>query len=238
MCACVSLLVRIVFSYGRLGVSLHGSVNGGSYCRDVDDGRIRIPGKNSIAHGCHKLDCLSVLWEREFSETSDFIRCIMADSSLKSYNDLCTRESTFKLPKTRPTDGAWGRHDLQFQFSTFAWQLSVLGYGASNLAYKFRNIVHTMLLKCKDEEAVRAFRYSVVGWTSDQGPERKLADVAFGTRPNLESLRRIVSDVSNNALPLSDNTVLDCYMWPVCLIMSMGSRIRYCECGRGMLLVR
>ena len=182
---------------------------------------IRIPGYSAISHGWHKLDNIAVLWERLPDAQFKSFRCLMADSSLKQYNYFCTRESSFRVPSDFLESELLDldQHVFQKYWKTFAWQCTVLGYGAGNLAFKFRNIVHSILLKCNTSDELQEYRESVVGFTSDQGTERKLADCAFAVKLNLESLKQIAHAVHEEELPLASEETLQSYMFPYCLIM-------------------
>ena len=67
-------------------------------CQQIDSGELPVPGGKSLAHSWHKLDCLSVLWERELNSNRRMHRYISADSSLKGYNYFCVRENNVQLP--------------------------------------------------------------------------------------------------------------------------------------------
>ena len=67
-------------------------------CADIDSGEIRIPRRQTVSHAWHKLDNLSVLWERLEDSSGTSVRVLTADSSLKLWNYLCVRESRFDAP--------------------------------------------------------------------------------------------------------------------------------------------
>jgi hypothetical protein len=189
-------------------------------CKDIDDGLIPVPGPKAVAHAWHKLDCCEVIWQRicDSSYGGTCLRYLSADSSQKKYNYFCCRETMFRIPGSKEVV-AWSIYDLQLLRVCFAWQCTVLGYGAGNLAYKFRNLAHSILLKCSTQSALHAWRCSVVGWTSDQGTERKLADCAFALEPNYENLTKVCSAVDDKSLPLADDKSAQCFFFPYALIM-------------------
>lgn len=90
------------------------------------------------------------------------------------------------------------------KFTSFAWQLSVLGYGGSSLAYKMRNLLHSMYMKTSSEEGLQLYRESVIGYTTDQGTERKLCDASFSHTPTLRELSQFSSDVINGLQEIQD----------------------------------
>ena len=179
--------------------------------KDIDAGRILVPQKDALRNGWVKLDCAAVLWDRARAQKGKTFRFLMADSSLKLYNYLCTRERSFRPcragdERTR----VWWHCDVGTSFENHAWQCTVLGYGASNVAYKARNIVHTALLQCDGEEEWQDFRRSIIGWTSDQGTERKIADCACTADAGLVSLAEIVSKSNKTSLALDRKLLLVC----------------------------
>jgi hypothetical protein len=182
-------------------------------CQQIDSGELPVPGGKSLAHAWHKLDCLSVLWERELNTNRSMHRYVSADSSLKGYNYFCVRENNVQLPCSLDSSPV----PLDFcalPYSSSSWQVSTFGYGASNLAFKFRNMLHGVLLKCETDKDLDEFRNSVLSWTSDQGGERKLGDCAFAVAASVENLRRIACQVTADDLDLSNNQSAVCYMWP------------------------
>ena len=185
----------------------------------IDQGGLRLPKSTALASGWIKLDCMAVLYERSLLNHSDFKRYLMADASAKQWNYLCVRETTIRLPLGGWPGKVMDSVALSQVWSTHAWQCTVLGHGAANLGFKFRNVLHSMLLICGDEEQLRRFRLSVIAWTSDQGTERKLADAALADQPNLERLRNICQKVSFEGLELGCNAALQVYLFPNCLYM-------------------
>ena len=105
------------------------------------------------------------------------------------------------------------------RFSSHPWQITALGYGAANLTYKLRNILHGVLKKVGDAKEMDRFRYQVLGWTSDQGTERKLADCAFATEASYEQLKKIASSVWLEEIPLAGTSARQNYLFPNCLYM-------------------
>lgn len=185
----------------------------------IDHGGVRLPKQTALASAWVKLDCMAVLYERSLLKHSDFKRYLMADASAKQWNYLCVRETTIRLPNGGWPEQAMDSISLCRVWSTHAWQCTVLGHGAANLGFKFRNVLHSMLLVCGDEEQLRRFRLSVIAWTSDQGTERKLADAALADQPNLERLRNICQKVSFEGLELGCNEALQVHLFPNCLYM-------------------
>ena len=188
-------------------------------CASIDRGDIPVPGGKSLAHAWHKLDCMSVLWERERQRHCSMHRHILADSSLKNHNNyFCVRENNVTLPDTNCMSAVvldFGK----MKYASHSWQVTTCGYGASNLAFKFRNLVHGVLLKSGTQADLDSFRNSVLSWTSDQGTERKLADCAFAVAASYDNLRNIARMVSADELPLAGPQCAQCYMWPRCLFM-------------------
>ena len=82
-----------------------------------------MPSKKAVAHAWHKLDCSSVAFEREDSETCTPVRCLMADSSLKLYNYLCCRESRVDVPNASGAAVArsWDKQELQSMFRSSSY---------------------------------------------------------------------------------------------------------------------
>jgi hypothetical protein len=108
----------------------------------------------------------------------------------------------------------------QLQPDTYAWQVTTFGYGASALVYKWRNLCHGILLRCENEEELHRYRASVVGYTSDAGTEKKLADCAFARPVNLSELRSFSTQVLNFERYLHKGGQ-ECshYLFPYCLGM-------------------
>ena len=133
----------------------------------------------------------------------------MADSSSKAWNYFCVREKRCQVPAPRSDavsmaaepfakslDGpCWDA--VRLPTLIVPWQLSVLGHGAGNVVFKFRNLVHGMLLRATNDDELREYRLSVVGWTSDQGTEYKLADIGFAHEPNRDSLTEAARSIYN-----------------------------------------
>jgi hypothetical protein len=108
----------------------------------------------------------------------------------------------------------------QIELEQFAWMVTCFGYGASNVIYKARNLIHSALLRCGTDAALDKWRLSVVGWTSDSGTERKLADIGFVHRPCLQSLRQFASDVFNCEKYLQEGSLPQMnYLFPFGLFM-------------------
>jgi hypothetical protein len=77
-----------------------------------------------VAHGWHKLDCLSVVWEREDDPSGGRVRCLMGDASLKLYNYFCIRECSVQTSNLRG-DGivhAWDARELQGTYRYFSYK--------------------------------------------------------------------------------------------------------------------
>ena len=96
---------------------------------------------------------MAVLYERSLLKHSDFKRYLMADASAKQWNYVCVRETTIRLPNGGWPEQAMDSISLCRVWSTHAWQCTVLGHGAANLGFKFRNVLHSMLLVCGDDES-------------------------------------------------------------------------------------
>ena len=116
-------------------------------------------------------------------------------------------------------ESAWNVSQLKLR--SFAWQLTVLGYGAGNILYKYRNLLHGMVLRCGNEKALLDYRLSVVGWTSDQGTEYKLADVCFAEAINKDLLVKCANDIRSNQAFLQppDGSPQKHWLFPYCLPM-------------------
>ena len=143
----------------------------------------------------------------------------MVDSSPKTFNYLCIRETSVRVPKEMASACLLDFNTAAKGFPTHAWPVTVLGHGASNVSYKFRNTLHVAMMQCKDDSAWEAFRLSVYGWTSDQGTERKLADVAIAVPANFENLRTVSELVLAGNIPLAHLESSSCYVWPNALYM-------------------
>ena len=162
----------------------------------------------------------------------------MADSSQKLWNYFCVREQRTVIPEHRSDDSsslalvscgeafpeeaaepAWNVSQLVSR--VHAWQLTVLGYGAGNMWFKYRNLLHGMLLRCGDEKALLDYRLSVVGWTSDQGTEYKLSDVCFAQAINKDLLVKCANDIRSNQAFLQppDGSPQKHWLFPYCLAM-------------------
>lgn len=167
-----------------------------------------------------------------------YYRSLMADSSQKLWNYFCVRERRTEMPQQRSSnarsqlpcvaivsaeesdaESAWNVSQLNLR--SFAWQLTVLGYGAGNILYKYRNLLHGMVLRCSNEEALLDYRLSVVGWTSDQGTEYKLADVCFAEAINKDLLVKCANDIRSNQAFLQppDGSPQKHWLFPYCLPM-------------------
>ena len=205
-----------------IGVAI-ASAAGDLLCDDIDKGIIRIPSRWCVQRSLQKLDCIAVLWERMRSNDQCF-RCLPADASQKFYNYFCIRENAIRLfPSFSPQDlvaeGVDGKQYLQKNYETFAWQITVFGHGASDMAHKLKNTAHSLLLKGDNMEAIDKYRCSVIGWSSDQGTERKLADCAFDHPVTRARLREVAESVQGDGLGLGDPISTMCYLWLFCLIM-------------------
>lgn len=170
----------------------------------------------------------------------------MADSSQKLYNYFCVLEKKMQFPSSHtagstttnvPADTAQGYaigmilpepasttkavEVGTLESESYSWQLTTLGYGASDLTYKWRNMCHSMCLRCENEESLQAYRRSVVGYTSDAGTERKLVDAAFVHPPTLTLLHSFVIAVKNNEkfLHPGDGAAQMHYLFPYALGM-------------------
>ena len=186
----------------------------------IDDGSLRVPQKDALRNAWHKLDGVSILWEREQSKLSESTRYLMADSSTKLYNYLCVRERRIRTPRAGPAAGtALDPQQLHKSFENHAWPITVLGYGASNMAFKVRNIVHAAVIQCEGEAEWQRFRKSVLGWTSDQGTELKIADCALAVPANLANLSKVCADIQANVASLTAEPAIASYLWPRCLYM-------------------
>lgn len=178
---------------------------------DFDNGEVEVPRRGAIDRAWIRLDCISVLWERAHAGVS-YVRSIMADSSQKVWNYFMVCEK--RVP----------RSDLiseRSQADAFSWQCTTLGYGASNLAYKWRNLVHSMMMKCSCDEDLRTLRLSIWGFTSDFGTERKLADACFVAEPTLASLHEFCRDVCSHTkhIHVDGSEPNMHYLLPNCLAM-------------------
>lgn len=201
---------------------------------------MRVPGRTSIDRGWIRLDCMATLYER--AQNAAGIQCfrsLMADSSQKLWNYFCVREkrteiqlvskpSELKVPSdkslsivacdAKAEEQSWDV--MKLGTSSFAWQLSVLGHGAANIVYKFRNLLHGMLLRTSNDQELAAYRYSVIGWTSDQGTEYKLADICFAHAPNREGLQKAARDIVNYEAFLQPSSgPQNHWLFPWCLSM-------------------
>ena len=117
------------------------------------------------------------------------------------------------------SNAAWDPSSLSF--SSFTWQLTVFGHGAASLTYKYRNLLHGICLKCSDDQEVDSYRESVVGWTSDQGTEYKISDIAFAQPPNRELLLKASRDIGcREAFLQTDACAQKHFLFPWCLAMT------------------
>jgi hypothetical protein len=181
----------------------------------IDVGAMRVPSRSSTDRGWIRLDCMATLYERAQNAAGiPCFRSLMADSSPKLWNYFCVREKRTEIPAVRnlqmpldqpcssivcadaAADGSWD--SMKLPTCSFAWQLSVLGHGAANIIFKFRNLLHGMLLRTSNNEELTAYRLSVVGWTSDQGTEYKLADICFAHEPNRETFQAAAKKLFNH----------------------------------------
>ena len=78
-----------------------------------------------------------------------------------------------------------------------------------------------MLLRCKSEHELLLYRQSVIGWTSDQGTEYKLADVCFAQAVNKDLLIQTARDILQNQsfLQRPDGAPQNHWLFPFCLSM-------------------
>ena len=203
---------------------------------------MRVPSRDSIDRGWIRLDCVSVLYERaQLSSGVQCFRSLMGDASQKLWNYFCVREKCALLPvastasTTTPasefvhtesdhtfdvrSNAAWDPSSLSF--SSFTWQLTVFGYGAGSLTYKYRNLLHGICLKCSNDQEVDSYRESVVGWTSDQGTEYKISDIAVAQPPNRELLLKASRDIGcREAFLQTDACAQKHFLFPWCLAMT------------------
>ena len=207
---------------------------------DLNVSNMRVPSRDSIDRAWIRLDNCATLFERHMGSSVRYFRSLMADSSQKLWNYFCVRERRTEMPQqcssnarsrlpcvaiasyagTFPeAESAWNVSQLKLR--SFAWQLTVLGYGAGNIQYKYRNLLHGMLLRCEDEKALLDYRLSVVGWTSDQGTEYKLADVCFAEAINKDLLVKCANDIRSNQAFLQppDGSPQKHWLFPYCLPM-------------------
>lgn len=171
---------------------------------------VRLPHARSVRRAWVRLDCLATLYERaESSSSARYFRSLLADSSQKAWNYFCVKEKRCQIPTLGGHasstadrsavavlgDQCWDAAKLPTL--VLPWQLSVLGHGAGNIVFKFRNLVHGMLLRTGNEAELMEYRLSVVGFTSDQGTEYKLSDVAFAREPNRDTLLQAAQSIYN-----------------------------------------
>ena len=199
---------------------------------------MRVPSRDSIDRAWIRLDNCATLFERNMGSSVRYFRSLMADSSQKLWNYFCVREKRTEMPQqcssnarsqlacghsyagTFPeAESAWNVSQLISR--SFAWQLTVLGYGAGNILYKYRNLLHGMVLRCGNEKTLLDYRLSVVGWTSDQGTEYKLADVCFAEAINKDLLVKCANDIRSNQAFLQppDGSPQKHWLFPYCLPM-------------------
>ena len=118
---------------------------------DLNVSDMRVPSRDSIDRAWIRLDNCATLFNRMGSSVRSY-RSLMADSSQKLWNYFCVRETRTEMPQqchagtfpeacghssagTSPeTESAW--NVSQLKSTSFAWQLTVLGYGAGNILYK------------------------------------------------------------------------------------------------------
>ena len=207
---------------------------------DLNVSDMRVPSRDSIDRAWIRLDNCATLFERHTGSSVRYFRSLMADSSQKLWNYFCVREKRTEMPQreqcsssSRPqlpceaivsaeesdAESAW--NVSQLKFLSFAWQLTVLGYGAGNILYKYRNLLHGMILRCGNEKALLEYRLSVIGWTSDQGTEYKLADVCFAEAINKDLLVKCANDIRSNQAFLQppDGSPQEHWLFPYCLPM-------------------
>ena len=185
-------------------------------CAKIDSGEIRVPQKDAVLRGWQKLDCAGVLWERE-TIGNQRCRYLMADASEKMFNYFCVRESSVALEPFG--EESLDEHKVQLSFDSHAWQCTVCGYGATNAAYKLRNLSHSLLLKCHCAEDLESLRCQVLGYTSDQGTERKLADAALATEASFQALINLCDRINAGHEQLVDASAQSHYLFPNCLFM-------------------
>ena len=151
---------------------------------DLNVSNMRVPSRDSIDRAWIRLDNCATLFERNMGSSVRYFRSLMADSSQKLWNYFCVREKRTEMPQqcssnarsqlpcvaiesyagTFPeAESAWNVSQLISR--SIAWQLTVLGYGAGNILYKYRNLLHGMVLRCGNEKTLLDYRLSVVGWT-------------------------------------------------------------------------
>jgi hypothetical protein len=187
---------------------------------DIESGVVPVPRAHSLNHSWHKLDVATLLWERECHSLNTYARCLSADSSPKSWNFLCVREDRFVFPHTCfDLDKTISSRVLEGAYESIGWPVTVLGHGASNIAYKFRNLLHGIALKCKNEQQFKAFRESVVGFTTDQGTERKLADCALAVDTTFDNVAQVCDDLVAGTLLLTSDVAQNIYVFPYCLFV-------------------
>ena len=200
---------------------------------------MRVPSRDSIDRAWIRLDNCATLFERKVGSRATHYRSLMADSSQKLWNYFCVREQRTEVPQRERSSSARSQLPCeaialaqksddesawnvpQLRTSSFAWQLTVLGYGAGNIVYKYRNLLHGMLLRCGNEKELLAYRLSVIGWTSDQGTEYKLADVCFAEAVNKDLLVKCANDIRGNQAFLQppDGSPQKHWLFPYCLPM-------------------
>lgn len=185
-----------------------------------------MPGRWAVEAAWVRLDNISVLYER-LQKGVQHVRCLMADSSSKLYNYFCCKEKKVVWPANDPLISSSGYSvatsiDVQTaEVGNFAWQPTVFGYAAASLAFKARNLIHSMVLKTDGEEHMLELRKSVTGWTSDQGTERKVGDVGFAHPPRLDDLKQAAFSIGNKNLVLQppEGAPQMSYLFPFALTM-------------------
>lgn len=122
----------MLLSAGLLAAANPGSAGGLLGAMKV--GRARIPGKSAVAAGWNRLDCLSVMWERDLQELFTFKRYLMADASPKLWSFFSVRETRVRFQKGGSLDmGALEPGRLAESWESHAWQVTALGHGAAHV---------------------------------------------------------------------------------------------------------
>ena len=126
---------------------------------------------------------------------------------------LCVREDRIRLPRAELGLDFRKAYDLNSAFETRICPLSTLGLGHAGLVKKAINVANVYLMEAETLERFHEARQEVVGYLSDQGTEKKVAELTVGVIPRCR-------DLYEHSDPMS-------YMYPRCLAIPGHLHILY-----------
>ena len=185
-------------------------------CQQIESKEVFIPRRKSLSLHRQKLDLAEMLWQREISRRCVIVRFLSAEASPQiGSNYLGVREDSLVLPRPASSVGSYHadllrafssltRAGVQERWRTFLWPLTSLGYGAANLTYKLRNVIHCMMLQSNSSAAFDKLRGSVYGGSADQSTESKIWDAAFVTEPTRDHLSDLLSNLGGDGISAND----------------------------------